>query len=126
MIMELKSSELLIVFDRRYNFSEFKSASRAMPGSYADELVKRIYNCLFRFPKDLQKEYEDYYAVEYSTFGKFLYWKYKISSKRVQDIEDKIKDGTYVGCGRDTIGVFTDETVTSVLDNILSELGEKA
>jgi hypothetical protein len=30
--------------------AEFRAASQVTPGSYADELVERIHNCLFKYP----------------------------------------------------------------------------
>lgn len=125
MILELDISKLLVVFDGRYSLSEFRTASQVVSGSYADELVERIHNCLFKCPRDLQAEYEKYYAVEYSDFVEFLYWKYGVENDVAQEIAARIADGAFVGCGRDSIELFTDETVTSVLNRILSELGER-
>lgn len=70
MILEL-DSRLIVVFDRRYSLSEFRLASRVAPGSYADELVDRIHDCLFKYPRDVYSEYEKYYAIEYPDFAEF-------------------------------------------------------
>ena len=124
MILEL-DFRLLVVFDRRYALSEFRQVARVAPGSYADELVERIHNCLFKYPRDVYAEYEKYYSVEYPDFAKFLYWKYGVDKDVALKIRDRISDGAYVGYGRDSIGMFGDETFASVLKNILSELGEQ-
>ena len=126
MILELDIIKLLVVFDRRYSLSEFRTASQVVPGSYADELVERIHNCLFKYPRDLQAEYEKYYAIEYSDFAEFLYWKYGVDKNVARQIKDRVSDGVFIGYGTDSIRMFTDETVTSVLNHILSELGEKS
>jgi len=125
MILELDITKLLVVFDRRYSLSEFRTASQVVPGSYADELVERIHNCLFKYPRDILAEYEKYYAVEYSDFAEFLYWKYRVDRDIAQKITARISDGVFIGYCRNSIGMFTDETATSVLKHILSDLGEK-
>lgn len=123
-LLELETFRLLGVFNRRYTLSEFRASANVVAGTYADEFVERAYNCLFKYPKDLRKEYEKYYAVEYPDFAQFLYWKYGVK----KDVARKITDGTgdvFVGYGRDTIGVFTNEIGASVLKEILSKLGEE-
>jgi len=124
MILEL-DFRLLVVFDRRYGLSEFRMASRVAPGSYADELVERIYDCLFKYPRDVYAEYEKYYAVEYQDFAEFLYWKYRVGKNIARKTRDRISDGAYIGYGRDSIGLFSDETFASILNHTLSELGEQ-
>jgi hypothetical protein len=116
---------LFVVFDRRYTLSEFRMASLVRSGSYAEELVERICNCLFNYPRDVSREYEKYYAVEYPDFADFLYWKYGIERELANRISARRDEGAYVGYGRDTIGMFGDETVSFAIDGILSELGEK-
>jgi len=125
MILELDITKLLVVFDRRYSLSEFRTASQVVPGSYADELAERIHSCLFKYTRDVLAEYEKYYAIEYSDFAVFLYWKYRVDKDTAQKITARISDGVFIGYGRDSIGMFTDETVTSAVNHILSKLGEK-
>jgi hypothetical protein len=124
MILEL-DFRLLVVFDKRYSLSEFRVASRVAPGSYADELVERIHDCLFKYPRDVYAEYKKYYAVEYPDFAEFLYWKYKVDKAIALRIRDRVSNNVFVGYGRDSIGMFGDETLASVLKRILSELGEE-
>jgi hypothetical protein len=125
MILELDFHRLLIVFDKRYSLSEFRTVSQVMPGSYADELIERIHNCLLKYPRNVQAEYEKYYAIEYSDFAEFLYWKYGVDKQVALKIKDRISKGAFVGYGRDSIGMFEDDTVNSVLNQIISDLGEK-
>jgi len=116
---------LFVVFDRHYTLAKFRVASRVRSGSYAEELVERIYDCLFGYSRDVSREYERYYAVEYPDFADFLYWKYGIEKQLADRISTRRDEGAYVGYGRDTIGMFSDETVSCALDSILSKLGEK-
>jgi len=126
MILGIDTNRLLVVFNRRYSLSEFQAASQVAAGTYADELVARIYNCLFRHPRDLRAEYANYYAVEYSDFAEFLYWKYNVGGDMLRRIQGRITTNDFfIGYGKDTIGLFTDETGASILNQILFELGEK-
>lgn len=124
MILELDFHRLLVLFDRRYSLAEFRTASQVMPGSYAAELVERIHNCLFKYPRDVQAEFEKYYAIEYSDFAEFLFWKYGIEKNIALQIKDRVDDGVFIGYSSESIWMLTDETVLSVLDHILYELGE--
>lgn len=125
MIRKLETyGRLLVVFDREYSLSEFRIASQVVPGSYADELVERIYNWLFKHTGNLAIEYKKYYSVEYSSLLDFLYWKHKIYDKILEDIKDRVKNEVYVGYTGDSIGIFEDETVIAVLNHLLGKLGE--
>lgn len=117
---------MLVVFDRRYALSEFRRASKVIPNSYADEFVERMYNCFFEYPRDVYDEYIKYYAMEYSDFGKFLYWKYKLSRDTVQKITNKmVGREIYIGYGKDSFWMFGDEKVISMLNHVFSDLGER-
>ena len=123
MVIEL-DYYILAVFDRRYELSELQSAAKAKPGTYAHELINRLHHCIFVRPRDLITEYNDYYAMEYSSLARFLYWRYKIDAKLAKTIEESASRRIYVGYGRDTISLFGDETAKSILQRIFSELGD--
>ncbi len=125
MILELENDELLLVFDRRYGLSEFRAASRVLPGTYADELVERIYNYLFRYSRDLLAEYKKYYASEYADFAEFLYWKYSIERTVAQKIRNSVRDTTFVAYTKHLGLLLTEEIASSVLEHILAKLGER-
>ncbi len=127
MILELETFRSIVVFNRRYTLQEFRASANVVPGTYADEFVERMYNCLFRYPKDLCEEHRKYYAVEYPDFAVFLYWKYGVKRTAIQRIQ-RIMARTgdlYIGYGKDTIGIFADEIGAGVLKEILSKLGEE-
>ncbi|MBW4565707.1 MAG: hypothetical protein KME32_32425 [Mojavia pulchra JT2-VF2] len=124
MIHEIEFGKLVVILDRQYSLSEFRTASQVIPGSYAEELVERVYNCLFKHSKNLVTEYEKYYAVEYAGFCDFLYWKYKFSKDIAMKIQSRMENSVYVAHTRDSIWMFKDETVSSVLKHILYQLGE--
>ena len=43
--------------------------------SFAERYSKQIFRDLFGYARDLQREYHDYYALEYNSFEQFLYQK---------------------------------------------------
>jgi hypothetical protein len=42
------------------------------PDSYAGELVANLHDSIFRQSLDLKRDYDEYYDVEYKTFGEYL------------------------------------------------------
>jgi hypothetical protein len=125
MILELEYPDLLVVFDRKYSLSEIREVSGVEPGSYAEELVERIFNCLFKYSRDLRAEYNAYYAVEYSRFEDFLFWKYSIPEHVIINITKRVGSNIYIGIAKNNISMITDETVSLVIRTILSKLGDK-
>ncbi|MFA4836373.1 MAG: hypothetical protein WC749_09940 [Dehalococcoidia bacterium] len=123
-IREISTSKLFAVFDRRYTQDEFRAACQVVPGSYADFFVLEMHRCLFDHARDIRAEYKKYYAIEYPTISDFLFWKYGIDKETAQQIASKLTKSTFVGYSRDTMRIFDDETVKSVLKEILSALGE--
>jgi hypothetical protein len=126
MITEIDYGELIVQFGRRYDLDEFRSAAEVIPGTYADELVERIYNCLFLYSIDLCEEFEKYYAIEYSGFGTYLFWRYEFKADIILQIVDKIEQKPFVAFCKEAANLIGDPTVISTLDNILVKLGEKS
>lgn len=122
--MEIETSDLLVVFDKKFTRSELQAASRTRPGSYADELVTRIYDWFFQNMRDLYAEYTQYYAIEYPDFAEFLYWKYRIRRDTAQEIKGKAEHGGFAGYGNNRTSLATDETFISVLKHLLSSVEE--
>lgn len=124
-IINLDHGKLFVIFDRFYDLSELKSVVNSQQGSYAEEITERIYQSLFSGTKNLRKEYDDYYAVEYDSFSKFLYWRYLINEAESIEIESDLTEQSYVGYGKDGLYLFEDEIVKHMLDHIFNELGEQ-
>ena len=124
MIIELERDmwNTLFVFPRAYGLEELRAAAQVRHGSYADELVERIYRCIFVYPVDLRAEYAQYYAVEYSTFSEFLYWRYRVDRPKALELESDICGAGYIGYGWDRTSMLSDETVATMLDNMMSIL----
>lgn len=123
-IIEFDLGKILVVFDKFYSLSEVKNVAAVQGGSYAEEVTERIYQSLLGGTKNLREEYANYYAIEYDSFGKFLFWRYLVNAMDVSEIESQLTEETYVGFGKDGLYLFGDETVKSVLNHIFANLGE--
>lgn len=60
-------------------------------GSYAAELIKRIYTFFIDTAIDLMVEYQKYYEVEYADMTSFLYHKYAMNKKYLSKLSASLK-----------------------------------
>lgn len=79
--------------------SDFVKAGQVIPGSYAEELLGRIYDCLITHSINIVDEYQKYYIEEYPDLESFLYWKYSIDESTVASIISDLKPGDFLGYG---------------------------
>ena len=68
----------------------FKAAT-VKQGSYASELVERIYAFFIDTAIDLMAEYQKYYKSEYTDILNFLYHKYAINENDLSKISESAK-----------------------------------
>jgi hypothetical protein len=73
-------------------------------GTYADELIDRLYYFLIGRSIDLREEYRKFYLPEYPTMSSFLYQKLGITRRLVKALEPLIARGDYVGLVRSSWG----------------------
>jgi hypothetical protein len=78
---------------------EFIAASGAKAG-LSLQLVERFYDMLTVATLDLRREYEKYYAIEYSSFEDYLYWKYDIDSDTLEELGPCPPSECWVGLGK--------------------------
>lgn len=112
---------------RKYTRDEFCSVSNARAGTYAEELVHRIYDALIFYARDLRAEYKKYYEAEYKSFDDFLYWKCEIPDEITQGNLEDIDKYTFIAISSD-FGLFStnssDDIAINVIKETLSLLGE--
>ena len=77
--------------------AEWHKTSGASSGSYAAELVERLYNFLIGRSVDLLNEYDQYYRPEYATANEFLSRKYCISPKCLKVLQPIINKNGFIG-----------------------------
>jgi hypothetical protein len=102
----------IAIINRRCDRSAFLKVAQTTPGSYAEELMGRIYDCLIPYAIDVKEEHQKYYSIEYTDFGAFLYWKYSLDTSVIADIlnnlgeEDILVYGTVHSGGDYVTGQF--------------------
>ncbi len=77
--------------------ADFIKLGKVLPGSYAEELLGRIYDCLITYSVNIVDEYQKYYIEEYSSLESFLYWKYGINESIVASITNGLGSGEFLG-----------------------------
>lgn len=88
-------------------------AVSGVSGGLGLQIVERLYDMLTVATLDLRREYQQYYAVEYSSFEEFLYWKYDIDSDTLNQLGPCPSTECWVGLGKlypggDNIGWLVD------------------
>ena len=121
----------IAIIDRRSSKSAFLKAAKAHPGSYAQELMERIYDCLMPHALDVQEEYRKYYAIEYPSLEVFLYWKYNITRSTINRIMNNLKQedvlvyGTVYAGGDYVTGQFImSDTGVEMINQVFDQLRE--
>ena len=121
----------IAIIDRRCSKSAFLKAAQTHPGSYAQELMERIYDCLMPHVLDVQKEYRKYYAIEYPDLETFLYWKYNLTRSTIDKImsnlnqEDVLGYGTVYAGGDYVTGQFImSDTGIEMINQVFDQLRE--
>ncbi len=99
MIYFIHEDEYIILLKHWIEKSDFLKAGQVIPGSYAEELLGRIYDCLITHLTNIVDEYQKYYFEEYPDLASFLFWKYNIDEETVASIINDLKPGNYVGHG---------------------------
>jgi hypothetical protein len=115
-------NEYFIIY-KKVTMDKFVQASKVTSGSWAEELMNRVYDCLFGNITNIIEEYEKFYKVEYSTFQEFLRKRYGLKNKGLQLISDNLGKDDYLAHGfLDSEGdyntaqliEFSDELVESI------------
>ena len=71
MIIATASNAYLLLLRQRPTKAAFVKRARVKRGTYAEELIGDIYDEIFRHCRELKREYQKYYTVEYPRFSAF-------------------------------------------------------
>lgn len=88
-----------VVTDRTWTKGDFVAAAQVRDGSYAHELMERVYDCIVTHAVDIREEYARYYAEEYSDIEVFLYWKHSVDTSITVQITERLKPRDFWGYG---------------------------
>jgi len=123
--------EYFVILNRGCRKSDFIRAARVVAGSYAEELMERIYDCLVTYAVDIREEYQKYYSDEYPDLETFLYWKYDVDRATIAEIMENLKAGDFLGYGSVysggdyVIGQFTiSDTGLKMVNRVFDKLQE--
>ena len=80
-LIQLHEDRYILCLERAYSWAEFQKKARIKPGSYSETFAQNIFKLVFQTPSNLINEYKDYYADEYDTLEKYLFWRHGISDE---------------------------------------------
>ena len=69
--------------DQTLSRESVKEKAKVVSGSYLGVLVDRLCDAFFYTLKDLEEEYNRYYAREYSSIEEFLFWRYSVPENEI-------------------------------------------
>jgi hypothetical protein len=67
----------------------FLRRAKVKPGTYAGNLISRLYDMIFRRSLEFKYDYRKYYAVEYNSFGEYLHKRFLFSPDDVNEISSQ-------------------------------------
>jgi hypothetical protein len=128
MKLEYDDNKSVYVIHKKLSRELFLKKIGVTSDSYAEEMFSRLYDCIYSELVDLQREYEEYYKMEYSDLYHFLYHKHNLSDDQVSILEKLLKqtsdykvfrkeDFTYGDYGIEQFGFS--ETMGDRITNIL-------
>jgi hypothetical protein len=62
------------------------SKAKVKPGTYAGELIANLYDEIFHRSLELKRDYAEYYALEYGSFGEYIRKRFLFSPELVSNI----------------------------------------
>jgi hypothetical protein len=80
------SYKSLIVVDRRLTKEIFLQNAGIKQGGYAEDMFSRMYDWIFSEATYLEDVFEKYYKPEYEGFRDFLYKKYTLPNKIINEM----------------------------------------
>ncbi len=96
--------KFVVAMDRTMTREAVCARAKALRGTFASDLVGRMCDCFLVGLKDLEREYEEYYRLEYRSFGAFLYWKYGLPLRVAAAIVENKTDERIIALGDATAG----------------------
>jgi hypothetical protein len=88
-----------VVIDQGWTKADFVRAAEVRVGSYAHELMERVYDCIVTYALDIREEYSRYYADEYSDIETFLYWKHSVERSVTAQVKEGLRPRDLWGYG---------------------------
>lgn len=71
---------------------KFLKLSKVRKNSFAENYLKKIYNCMFTGYIDIKEIYRKYYIDEYESFEQYLYNKELLSEQEIKQLRQYFKE----------------------------------
>jgi hypothetical protein len=91
-LIQLHENCYFLCLKRAYTWNEFRIKSKVKTGSYSESFAQNLFHLVFQVTSNLINEYKDYYADEYDTLEKYLFWRHGISEE-ILDRTNPLKYG---------------------------------
>lgn len=123
-----QSDGFLVCIPENTTLNDFFTAARVERGSYSASLIKKLYNGLFVSARDVYKEYQKYYSIEYESIEDFLFWKYFVPKNISRQFVFQLAPNEILLYGNKFSIIYTfleTEIMSESLKSIISEIREK-
>ncbi len=85
-----QDSGFFVLKPKTLSFDEFRDKAKVAGGTYANEVVERIYDTLIGNAKDLKKDYDNYFDDEFDSFSEFLKKRCNADDECINNINIKL------------------------------------
>lgn len=98
--------------------------AKVKPGTYAGELIANLYDEIFHRSLELKRDYADYYALEYGTFGEYVRKRFLFSSELVSTINSHFLQSTQIIYFQPSQYFLEDDYGLDFLERLLEPRGD--
>lgn len=123
-----QSDGFLACIPENTTLNDFFTVARVKKDSYSAGLIKRLYNGFFVSARDVYKEYQKYYSIEYESIEDFLFWKYFVPKNISRRFISQLAPHEILLYGSRFSIIYTfleTEIMSESLKSIISEIREK-
>lgn len=76
----------LICLDASVDEDTFLRRGKVRSGTYAGELLSKLHDAIFRQSLQLDRDYREYYSIEYPTFAEYMHKRFLLRGKPIEDV----------------------------------------
>jgi hypothetical protein len=120
-----EGEKFFLLTEKNINKETFIKKARVRKKSFAESIIKRIYDTLTIGSYDVHEEFKKYYSKEYLDLKDFLYKKYNLSKKEIDIILKNFNDkkillhGDLMNLDRfSVLGLIDSKMVEGIIDRI--------
>lgn len=92
-------NKFILIVDKEITLSTLLDSGKVASGSYAAELISRIFDGLVTYSIDVQEEFEKYYRDEYKSLEDYLFGRYDVERHLTRQVLKTISGGQTIYYG---------------------------